>query len=435
MRTAVAALICSRVSADAALLNWAQSQGATISQNLAIRRTTYGGNGLFVSEPVAKGTPLVRIPGDLQLGVEVLAKSDADDLQRFVKGLPWQEVVAAGLGFLPCAAAICAERRNAESRFAPYLQFLDEVQYTNAISATDDDCPVLAACDAVAAEKVKKMRYGLRAAANANAIDLDELCWAAAVVCSRSLRRRVAPPLSPEAVDNVGPVAATDRSRLLPVIDLVNHGGDKANAAVQPLKNDPQDPFATCLVAARDLVADEEILIDYGAGSPPAGRAETFLLDYGFVLPESGAHAFAALEGDFLPAIGQFAADRAGMRDVSPGELDRLKARIQRLVAAASAAHKGKPLAFDDTGEPTPETLSLALALSCRGPADVACVCDGAAPGATHVDLARKALRAAAATALARAEAAPQFEPSTPFDAAAAAYADAVREALSRATT
>ena len=26
---------------------------------------------------MAKGTPLVRIPGDLQLGVEVLAKSDA----------------------------------------------------------------------------------------------------------------------------------------------------------------------------------------------------------------------------------------------------------------------------------------------------------------------------------------------------------------------
>ena len=213
IRIAAYALICSRAAADAALLNWAKSQGATVSQNLAIRRTTYGGNGLFVSEAVAKGTPLVRIPGDLQLGVEVLAKSDADDLQRFVKGLPWQEVVAAGLGFLPCAAAICAERRNAESRFAPYLQFLDEVQYTNAIAqCATDDCPSLAACDAVAAEKVKKMRYGLRAAAQANAIDLDELCWAAAVVCSRSLRRRVAPPLSPEAVDNVGPVAATDRS-------------------------------------------------------------------------------------------------------------------------------------------------------------------------------------------------------------------------------
>ena len=52
-----------------------------------------------------------------------------------------------------------------------------------------------------------------------------------------------------------------------------------------------------------------------------------------------------------------------------------------------------------------------------------------------HVDLARQALRAAAAVALARAEAAPQFEPPTPFDAAAAAYADAVREALSRAAT
>ena len=437
MRIAAYALVCSRAAqADAAqLLTWAQSQGATVSQNLAIRRTTYGGNGLFVSEPVAKGTPLVRIPGDLQLGVEVLAKSGAIDLQRFVKGLPWQEVVAAGLGFLPCAAAICAEKRNAKSRFAPYLRFLDEVQYTNAIAQCDtDDCPSLAACDAVAAEKVKKMRYGLRAAANANAIDLDELCWAAAVVCSRSLRRRVAPPLSPEAVDNVGPVAATDRSRLLPVIDLVNHGGDKANAAVQPLKNDPEDPFATCLVAARDLEADEEILIDYGAGSPPAGRAETFLLDYGFVLPGAGAYGFAALEGDFLPAVGQFSADRAGMRDVAAEELERLKARIQRLVAAASAAHKGKPLAFDAAGEPTPETLALALALSCRGPADVACVCDGAPPDAAHVDLARQALRAAAAAALARADAAPQFDPSTPFDAAAAAYAGAVREALRRVT-
>ena len=103
MRTAVAALICSRASADAAqLLNWAKSQGATVSHQLAIRRTTYGGNGLFVSEGVAKGTPLVRIPGDLQLGVEVLAKSDAEDLQRFVKGLPWQEVVAAGLRPLSC---------------------------------------------------------------------------------------------------------------------------------------------------------------------------------------------------------------------------------------------------------------------------------------------------------------------------------------------
>jgi hypothetical protein len=436
MRTAVCALICSHAAADATqLLTWAQSQGATVSPRLVIRRTTYGGNGLFVSEAVAKGTPLVRIPGDLQLGVEVLAKSDAADLQRFVKGLPWQEVVAAGLGFLPCAAAICAEKRNAESRFAPYLQFLDEVAYTNAIASCDtDDCPSLAACDAVAAEKVKKMRYGLRAAANANAIDLDELCWAAAVVCSRSLRRRIAPPLSPEAVDNVGPVAATDRSRLLPVIDLVNHGGDKANAAVQPLKNDPEDHFATCLVAARDLAEGEEILIDYGAGSPPAGRAEAFLLDYGFVLPGAGAYGFAALEGDFLPAVGQFSADRAGMRDVAAEELDRLKARIQRLVAAASAAHKGKPLAFSHEGEPTPETLSLALALSCRGPEDVARVCDGAAPDAAHVDLARQALRAAAAAALARADAAPRSEPLTPFDEAAAAYAEAVREALRRAT-
>ena len=67
MRTAVAALICSRAAADAAqLLTWAKSQGATVSQKLAIRRTSYGGNGLFVSEPVAKGTPLVRIPGDLR---------------------------------------------------------------------------------------------------------------------------------------------------------------------------------------------------------------------------------------------------------------------------------------------------------------------------------------------------------------------------------
>ena len=451
MRTAAFALIWGRAAADAVqLLEWARSQGASISPRVAIRPTSYGGNGLFVSDAVPKGTALVRVPGDLQLGVEALARSDAADLQRFVKGLPWAEVQEAGLGFLPCAAALCAERRDAQSRFGPYLRFLEGVAYTNAVAPDqrceeererlrrelqvergDHDPNDLAAWDPVAAQKVEKLRYGLHAAAAAGSLAGDDLSWASAVVCSRSLRRRVA-PASPEAVDAVGPVAATDRSRLLPVIDLVNHGGTNANAAVQPLRNDPQDPFATGLIAARGLVEGEEILIDYGAGSPPAARAETFLLDYGFVMPGAGAHAFAALE-DLLPAVGQFAAQRVGMRDVAAEDVARLKTRIQRLVAAASAAHKGKPLAFDVLGEPTNETLSLALALSCRGPEDVARTCDGATPDAAHVELARAALRAAAKSALGRAEAAPPCEPSTPFDAAAVEYAEAVREALRRA--
>lgn len=452
MRTAAFALIWGRAAADAVqLLEWARSQGASISPRVAIWPTSYGGNGLFVSDAVPKGTALVRVPGDLQLGVETLARSDAADLQRFVRGLPWAEVQEAGLGFLPCAAALCAERRDAQSRFGPYLRFLEGVSYTNAVAPSpvegererlrrelqvergDHDTNALAAWDPVAAQKVEKLRYGLHAAAAAGSLAGDALRWASAVVCSRSLRRRVA-LASPEAVDAVGPVAATDRSRLLPVIDLVNHGGTDANAAVQPLRNDPQDPFATGLIAARDLVEGEEVLIDYGAGSPPAARAETFLLDYGFVMPGAGAHAFAALE-DLLPAVGQFAAQRVGMRDVAAEDVARLKTRIQRLVAAASAAHKGRPLAFGALGEPTTETLSLALALSCRGPEDVARTCDGATPDAAHVELARSALRAASKSALGRAEAAPPCEPSTPFDAAAAEYAEAVREALRRAAT
>ena len=212
MRTAVAALICSRAAPDAAqLLAWAQSQGATVSPHLAIRRTSYGGNGLFVNEPVAKGTPLVRIPGDLQLGVEVLAKSDAvisNASSRACPGRRWWRRPRV----LPCAAAICAERRNAESRFAPYLRFLMRSSTrTRSRSAPRTTVPS-SPRDAVAAEKVKKMRYGLRARRERMQSISTSSCWAAAVVCSRSLRRRVAPPLSPEAVDNVGPVAATDRS-------------------------------------------------------------------------------------------------------------------------------------------------------------------------------------------------------------------------------
>ena len=70
---------------------------------------------------------------------------------------------------------------------------------------------------------------------------------------------------------------------------------------MQPLKNDPEDPFATCLVAARDLVADEEILIDYGAGSPPAGRAEAFLVGLRVCPAWAGAFALRGARGR-LPA-------------------------------------------------------------------------------------------------------------------------------------
>ena len=79
------------------------------------------------------------------------------------------------------------------------------------------------------AAQVSRMRRSLRAlhasSAASSSLPLRDLCWASAVVCSRSLtrpRKRVR-ALTDEEVGRIGEYAGRDRTRLLPIIDFVNH--------------------------------------------------------------------------------------------------------------------------------------------------------------------------------------------------------------------
>ena len=246
----------------ATLIGWAKDQGCEIAESVEVRKTSGSGNGIYAARDIAKGSTLVRVPGHLQLGVETLADGDDVELQEMVRALPWRDVLDGGLTFLPCTLALCAEVRAGErSKFAPYLRELP-AEYSNAVApgwGDESDDPTLASFAPKTAAKVRARRTGLgevHGGIAPSTLPFADLCWAAAAVCSRALVRSAAPEVSDLLV---GPIAATDRTRLVPVIDLVNHGGAAANAAVRTPGDDADDVFATKLVLTRDVMEGEEI--------------------------------------------------------------------------------------------------------------------------------------------------------------------------------
>jgi hypothetical protein len=338
---------------------------------------------LFALEDISANAELITLPGHLQLGVGQLAEGDDVEMQSFARALPWRDVLNQGLAFLPLSIALLSEmRKGAASVFAPYLGEFP-TYYINAVAPTsdtgfgvDDDLFGLETWAPITAQKVTSRRQAMISLHERLAppsLPLRELCWAAATVCSRSLVRKCVRELTPDQAQQIGDFCAADHSRLLPIIDLVNHGGRGANVRVSHLDGDSlsfgekktPDPFSTSLISTREITAGEEILLDYGAGN------ERLLLDYGFVLllPQSGDTVALRLE-DFLPAISTLAADRADMSDVSEEDAKGLTGLIVSLINLSS--QKGAPLVFDANGTPSLPTLCLALALTCRGPDDVA---------------------------------------------------------------
>jgi len=76
------------------------------------------------------------------------------------------------------------------------------------------------------ANKVRQKRVGITSIHESIAptsVSIEELTWAASNVCSRSLVRKRIMELTSDETNRVGEFAASDHSRMLPVIDLVNH--------------------------------------------------------------------------------------------------------------------------------------------------------------------------------------------------------------------
>ena len=100
------------------------------------------------------------------------------------------------------------------------------------------------------------------------------------MVCSRSLTRKRVRTLTDDELRRVGDYAGRDRTRLLPLIDLVNHAipPSDANADVRHISKLEgcwrrtsttglkYDRLSTSLISLREIGAGDEVLLNYGAG-------------------------------------------------------------------------------------------------------------------------------------------------------------------------
>jgi len=376
---------------------WARQHGATIDENIEMRPTDYGGRGIFAKADIPADTELIRLPNDLQLGVRQLAEGNDGEMQAMARNLNWKYILEQGLEFVPLSIALCAERRKGpSSTFAPFLDSLSTLQ-THSLATpgdddnhyADDDLNNLKVWSPNVAQKILQRRNGIQAIhqqqlpSPSSSLALEELIWAATNVCSRSLLRRNSPTLSAEQTRRIGEFVAYDRSRMLPIIDLVNHGslhranvwvghlssgdghggGTNTNANNEDEDGDSND-YSTSMKSKRAIKAGEELLFDYGDDTERISN-DRLLLDYGFVLP---GHAQVTLTLDeFVPAL--IALDdqmKVGMDEISKEEREGLDAFVKFLLGQASGV-----LTFRSDGRPTVQSLAVAIALTCRGQDDV----------------------------------------------------------------
>ena len=448
---------------SAPLLEWAKLHGAWVSDSVDIRPTPYGGRGVYATTDISTDTELVRLPSHLQLGVTSLAEGADAELQELARSLPPRE-----LRFLPCAVALCGEmRKGASSIFDTYIQELPAT-YSNAIAPCDGfgndpsderyDEPSSLAWEPTMAAQATSMRRAVRLLHESSAPDslaLRDLCWASAAVCSRSLTRRRVRELTDEELGRVGEYASKDRTRLLPVIDLVNHAipSSDANADVRHLNLFAQrqstptaglkfDRLSTSLITTREVHAGEELLLDYAAGIYLDGHLpdQKALLDFGFVLP---------LRPDYMASLPL--ESRLPPPTVATEEAKYLRI----LLSGVRKQVEPGPLRFGVEGEPSVATLALALAFTFQGPEDLARLVEtveGAPEDLPEAELlevivesstvaqvehALGVLAAAAEAALAEIQAAPHppdksMDSGASFDRASREYFDIVCEMLQR---
>ena len=351
------------------LFTWAKQHGARISPNIQIQSTPYGGRGLFAIKDIPTNSEIILIPYHLQLGIRQLAEGNDGEMQQIARSLPWEYIIKNEIGFIVLSLALVAEKRKgAESIFHPFLRELP--QYcSNAVARGDEnDLSNLIDWAPNMARRVQQMRLGIQTIHESlSSVSIEDLQWAATNVCSRSLIRKRIKELTADQVDSVGEFAASDHSRMLPVIDLVNHGSlELANVQVGHFSdnNDDSNDFSTSLKSTRDIKAGEELLFDYGGEGGKKISNDRLLLDYGFVLPGHTDEVSISLE-EFVTAVKELEADRVGMKNVSDENMKELDTLIVFLT-------KQSPLLFfTGGGEPTVHTLAVAIVLTCRDSEDV----------------------------------------------------------------
>lgn len=460
--TAATALVST--STPAPLIAWATSHGARVTEAIEIKSGLFG-QGLFAAADIAAGTEMVMLPVILQLGMRQLASGSNQGLQSLCQALPERSADSA-----PCGISLCAEMAlGPASLFAPYIAELPTLLtgsiapsasgFGSSSASTYDDVPDLTSWPSTGSKVSAKRRAIRELHANSapSSLSLSDLCWASAVVESRAFRTSNVPQLSAAEARKVGSRAATDQTRLLPVIDLANHAGALSNAAVGNIRRtahrmEGSAPLTTTsMISTRAIKAGEEITLDYGAGKPIAN--ERLLLEYGFVLrphaddwidlPLDSLVAFAAL------AITDAQADRVaqGIEAMTADEEDDLSALKEAMLAISDGTAAAGVFQYGANGVPSLQALALALALTCRDASELAALrgedrlrisledlVARCAESRSHFDRALALLRVTAANALDEAPPARQEEGScSSFAELARAYYESRRDILTLA--
>ena len=354
------------------LFNWARHHGAKIADSIEIKNSPCGGRGLYAKRFIPVNTELIQIPYNLQLGARQLADGTDVEMQTMARSLPWRYVMENELFFVPLSIALAAERRKGtDSIFWPFLQSLPN-NCVNAASGSsiDDVLSDLHIWAPHVAKKIIQRRLSLQTLHDTicpKSLSIEEIRWATANVCSRSLIRKRIKELSSEQVNKIGIFCSSDHSRMLPIIDLVNHGScELANVWVGHLSRDEDDTndFSTSLKSIRDILPGEELLFDYGGGNGKKISNDRLLLDYGFVLRDHMDHVSITLE-EFSTAIEEIIG-RDTLKDAPATDTERLHSLVTTLIKQASKLQSDIPVVFTSNGEPTIPTLAIAVCMTCH---------------------------------------------------------------------
>lgn len=360
------------------LFSWAKHQGAKIADSIEVKSTAYGGRGLFAKRHIPANTELIQIPYHLQLGARQLAQGSDIEMQTMARHLPWRYIMEHELFFIPLGIALLAEKRKgAASKFWPFLQSLPLC--SNAVAeGSDGELSSLSIWAPDIASNIRQRRRGLKEIHNTiapSSLSIEELRWAAANVCSRSLIRKRIKELSSKDVDKIGAFCASDHSRMLPIIDLVNHGSlSEANVWVGHLSRSETDnnDFSTSLKSIRDIAQGQELLFDYGGKQGQTINNARLLLDYGFVLPQHINRVSISLE-EFTAAISEMF-DRDRLRDAEATQIKGLHSLTKALMQQASIEQNNMPIVFGKNCEPTILTHAIAICMTCRDKGEISCL-------------------------------------------------------------
>ena len=254
------------------LINFVRSSGGQVGKGVTVEESGHLGCGLFALHPCESGTILVSLPPKAQLSYDV--KSTDERLLNLIDSVP-TELWGGKLALVLLHHRVITG--TPEDHFADYIAALPNTYPGLPIFFSDEAVKALE-YPPVTVEVIRRCRWLINFSGQVLApfqqqinkndldpfsgvlIDSNILGWGLAAVTSRAFR----------------PKGTQHPACMLPLIDMANHSFTP-NCKIMLSKGGELN-----MIAARDIVAGEQLCIDYGPWPN-----DYFLLDYGFIVPDN----------------------------------------------------------------------------------------------------------------------------------------------------